>query len=142
MFNDAGCDLATRTSAVATAPLSRAKIVTAPESAVVTTPSAETSATAASDVDHSTPARAALDPASGVAVRRMESPRATYIAFGEIESPGDERTTTIVALSDFPPDVAMTRAVPGATAATLPNEDMLATVGSADRQSTLTSPVW
>src|SRR5690349_15337482 len=138
MLNDAGCDLATRTSAVATAPLSRAKIVTAPESAVVTTPSADTSATAASEVDHSTPA--ALAPASGVAVRRMESPRATYMALGEIESPGDDdRTTTIVALSDFSPDVAITRVVPGATAATLPNDEMLATVGSADRQSTLTS---
>jgi len=71
----------------------------------------------------------------------MESPRATYIAFGEIESPGDDRTTTIVALSDFSPDVAMTRVMPGDTAATLPNDDTLATVGSADRQSTWTSSV-
>jgi len=72
----------------------------------------------------------------------MESPRATYIAFGEIESPGEDRTTTIVALSDFSPDIAITRVVPGATAATLPNDETLATVGSADRQSTLTSLVW
>ena len=110
-----------------------------PESLVVSTPASEICTTFGSDVVHCTPV-VTIEPVApalfAIAVRRIESPCLRRTAPGTIVSWGGGASTTTIAVSGWPPAVAMMRALPGATAVTSPNEETLATSASADRQTT------
>jgi hypothetical protein len=132
-ITDAAAARSTRTVTVPDAPSARARMRVVPGDTPRTSPVALTVAMVGAPEDQVTvrPERAAPFSARGVAVSAVASPTRTTGASGAIATVATGTASTrTVAVPRLPSLLALTVALPGATAVTTPAASTLATVGS------------